>query len=424
MNTGSRDLAFTIAVLAAFAYLARTLFFGGSSADLLAVWLSASQFAQGNLDQIYPPSTDLFTMQPPDGWLTLARGIGHDGPVYPYIYPPLWAALLAPLTAAVDLAAMKSAASTVNLALIIGTVVAAFRASRYRAPMWSYFAISLPLLSLTTPGLLAMHENQPQIMVSFLLVLTLERMRHNSFALAGLALALAASLKIFPAFFVILWIINGQWRAVGAFALFGGALAGASVWIAGWPLHALFLDQLVSISRTVLTTGYSYNLNSVIAYQFFDAQLLYVDAVGHPMASETVSVGWEYLPKNGLWRALNMVALLSAILWAAVRIRGNPGRECTVWVFAFGAMALLGPISWPYYYIPLLAFMPLVTERLGTATGLFILVVTLLPSTLTVPKYLYEISDQTFSPILLSTAGFTILTLVFAWLPGASRRDS
>ncbi len=96
MKTGRRDPALTLAILAVFAYLARTLFFGGSSADLVAVWLSGLEFGQGHFDRIYPRSGGLFTMQPPDGWLELARAVGHDGPVYPYIYPPLWAALLSP----------------------------------------------------------------------------------------------------------------------------------------------------------------------------------------------------------------------------------------------------------------------------------------------------------------------------------------
>jgi len=276
----------------------------------------------------------------------------------------------------------------------------------------------LPLLSLTTPGLLAMHENQPQILVSFLLVLSVERMHHKAFVLAGLALALAASLKIFSALFVIIWIINAQWRALAAFAIFGAALAATSVFIAGWPLHELFLNQLLSISQTVLTTGNSYNLNAVIAHYFFNTELMYVSAIGHPLASETVSVGWEILAKSALWRGLSTVALLAAITWAATRIRRDPGTQPTVWIFAFGAMALLGPIGWPYYYIPLLAFLPVITDRLGAAKGLIILAITLLPSTITVPRFLYLISDQALSPMVLSTAGFTILTIVFALLPG------
>ena len=424
MKTGSRDLALTIAILAVFAYLARTLFLSGSSADLLAVWLSGIEFGRGDLDQIYPRPSELFTMQPPDGWLALARSIGHDGPVYPYIYPPLWAALLSPLTAAADYAALRTTASFINFVLIVGTVAAAYRASRYRAPMWTYFAISLPLLSLTTPGLQAMHENQPQILVSFLLVLSVERMRHKSFAWAGVALALAASLKIFPALFVIIWIINRQWRALAALALFGAALAAASVLIAGWPLHELFLNQLLSISQTVLTTGHSYNLNSVIAHYFFSSELIYVNAVSHPFSSEVVPVGWEILPKNALWRGLSTVALLAAVIWAGARIRRDPGVEPTVWMFAFGAMALLGPISWPYYYIPLLAFLPVIVDRLGSAKGLIILTITLLPATILLPRILYQVSDQMLSPMVLSTAGFTILTLVFALLPGAGRPNN
>ena len=389
MKTGSRDLALTFAILAAFAYLARTLFFGGSSADLLAVWLSGVEFSQGHFDQIYPQVSGLFSMQPPENWLALARSNGHQGPIFPYIYPPLWAALMSPLTAATDFETFSSVARNVNLALIAATVLAAFRAAGFSGPMWSYFAISLPALSLTTPGLLALHENQPQILVSFLLVLTIERMHHKSYRLAGAALALAAALKVFPALFVIIWIINRQWRALTSFAIVGGALAAASIVIAGWPLNVLFIQQLVDISNTVLNTGYSYNLNAVIAHLFYDAELLYVDAVGHPLASARVAVGWDYLPKGLLWRALSTGALLVALIWAGFAILRDRAAQSTIWIFAIGAMALLGPISWPYYYIPLIVFLPVIVDRFGRAKGLIIMLIALLPSTLTVPRLVF-----------------------------------
>ena len=212
--------------------------------------------------------------------------------------------------------------------------------------------------------------------------------------------------------------------ALAAFAFFGAALAAASVLVAGWPLHVLFLNQLLSISQTVLTTGNTYNLNAVIAHYFFNSELLYVSAVGHPLASETISVGWEILPKTALWRGLSTAALLAAIIWAGARIRRDPGIEPTVWMFAFGAMALLGPIGWPYYYIPLLAFLPAIIDRLGSAKGLIILTITLLPSTIALPLILYQVSDQALSPMVLGTAGFTILTIVFALLPGPGRPNS
>ena len=72
----------------------------------------------------------------------------------------------------------------------------------------------------------------------------------------------------------------------------------------------------------------------------------------------------------------------------------------------------------------LLAFLPVIVDRLGSAKGLIILTITLLPATILLPRILYQVSDQMLSPMVLSTAGFTILTLVFALLPGAGRPNN
>ncbi|MDX1739050.1 MAG: glycosyltransferase 87 family protein, partial [Alphaproteobacteria bacterium] len=68
----------------------------------------------------------------------------------------------------------------------------------------TYLGISLGLVAFLVPFGLALRENQPQILVSFLILLAIERERAGWNIAGGAALALAASIKLYPALFALL----------------------------------------------------------------------------------------------------------------------------------------------------------------------------------------------------------------------------
>jgi Glycosyltransferase family 87/WD40-like Beta Propeller Repeat len=61
----------------------------------------------------------------------------------------------------------------------------------------------------------------------------------------GVALAAAASLKIFPAFFLILFLRKRDWRSAAGLIVGGIALAATSVIIFGWDVHRIYLLEVL-----------------------------------------------------------------------------------------------------------------------------------------------------------------------------------
>jgi hypothetical protein len=61
----------------------------------------------------------------------------------------------------------------------------------------------------------------------------------------GAVLAGAASLKIFPAFFLILFLRKRDWRAAAGLVIGGAALAATSVIIFGWDVHRIYLLEVL-----------------------------------------------------------------------------------------------------------------------------------------------------------------------------------
>ncbi len=168
---------------------------------------------------------------------------GYDGSVFPFIYPPLWAHVFGWLTTVTTYSTLSNIARAINPLLMGGMVILAWRSVGSTMSVALYTFIGLAILVSTYVGFIPIYQNQPQILVSFLIVLAIERSRHNAPFAAGMAMALAASIKLYPALFALFWLANGNRKAFGSFIISGLVLAGTSVWLAGWPLHRIFLQR-------------------------------------------------------------------------------------------------------------------------------------------------------------------------------------
>jgi hypothetical protein len=161
----------------------------GGSFDLAAVWRAGAAFGSGDLGNVYPAGEDVFTLLPPQAWLSNAAP-GES--VFPFIYPPLWAVVASWLQPVMAFDEFAAGARIANALLLAATVALGWRATRSGLPLVLYAAIGLAALHLTFVGHLALLENQPQILVSFLIVASIERARAGDGVTAGTALAIAA----------------------------------------------------------------------------------------------------------------------------------------------------------------------------------------------------------------------------------------
>ena len=86
----------------------------------------------------------------------------------------------------------------INAVLLVSTVALAWRATGAKLHFAAFTILGTVMLGSSFVGVLGLMENQPQILVSFLIILALERSRSAAPIAAGLALALAAALKGTP----------------------------------------------------------------------------------------------------------------------------------------------------------------------------------------------------------------------------------
>jgi hypothetical protein len=391
----------------------------GHSPDLMATWLAGHFYGQGATDQVYAGYDGLFTMLPPSEWWSYLVKQGRTEAVYPYVYPPLWAALASHLTPWIGIDGFQVAASLVNPVLLALMVLLAGRACGQAG--WAlvrFVALGLGLMIFTLPGLVALAQNQPQILVSLLIVGAIERDRAGAGPTAGALLALAAAIKLYPAVLALLWLAGRRWRSLTAFVLVGGALGGLSLLLAGWPLHAQFLNDVAAIRQTVLMNHFTYGLDPVIAQLAPVGEVMIVTAP-ESAASPSNPVGWRVLEKPPLWSGLSTLALLALVAFGGWRCRRRV--DVLFWPVFLVALALILPLSWGYHYLPALAFLPVLPIRYGLRCGTALFLALALP--LTVPAYrlIRDLPLTDMAPQIAGTAIMIACGIALALAPRGRR---
>jgi hypothetical protein len=416
---GSRPLQDALVVLLAAAaiFLYGHLFFPErSSADFLALWLAGESLALGRPESVYPAVNGIFAMRPPAEWVERLAGRGYRGEVFPYLYPPIWAWLAEKLGRVTDYRTLVAAVTAVNPALMAATVALARRFAAPAMPLALYMPLALIALLLSVTGMLALHQNQPQILVALLIVLAIERSEHGSERAAGLALALATAIKLYPALFALLLLARGQKRAFLWFLGAGLLLAGLSVAAAGWPLHAEFLKVLAAVSRTATVTIWSNSLESFVAQLLLADQQQFI-AETSLAAPRGEAAGWRVVAKPVALLWLQRGALIAALVGAAWALRIARSREerAALWPAAVIFLAVTGPLAWPYYYIPAVACVPLLVERMNPARG-FALLAAFAAATSSAARQVLEETVSPFAAQSTATAALVLLGLLFVLL--------
>ncbi len=323
-------------------YGAIQLFAGRWSSDLSALYMAALAVAEGLPDAIYDAPTDVYADAPPPRWEALLASIGQEGRVvFPYLYPPLWAHLLAPVTQILGPLAFFQIVFVMHLMMLAAAPALGWGLTRpgaVKTPDW--LLVGLVLLATSAASLNAVIQNQAQITVTFLVLLAFFAYSRRFWIIAGVILGLAAALKLSPAFLGLLFLRDRNWRAIGAMALTGGALLLLSVLLAGLEAHRVWLARLDVLDRMSILSMINYS-PEMLLYQL---QHWLTGAPGKGM-------GYD----SPLWVQLLPKALLLFGLFVIGLRRNLP---MPVALLALSTLvALLGPLSWMHYFLlPMMLF--------------------------------------------------------------------
>jgi len=239
----------------------------------------------------------------------------------------------------------------------------------------------------TTFGFIPLRQGQWQILTSFLILLSLERARADAPHQAGIALAFAASIKLYPLLLLVLWLARrDQWRNIPAFVATIIAISVASVTFAGADLHMQFFDRIAAISGSVRHTMLSYN---------FAVQIEGWAISALPEDSRIkLTTPWVNILSK-----LLLLTSAAAAFWAARRATPDQFYRCIVPIWLV-AMSYFSPLSWSYHFLTAMAFAPLLLQNRAMGTAMAI----------------YARSPDSMIPVCVGTAALLILVTMLIWL--------
>ncbi len=163
-----------------------------------------------------------------------------------YLYPPLLAQLLAPFIGTIGEPNTGALWYMLNIACTIGIVqiMRRYTLPKYHIWLWAFPVLFIPITH-------TLYIGQITIMLTFLFMLTWRDYREGKHVRAGMWLALACWIKVFPAFMVIYFILRRDWRVIRGVAIAGIGLGVFQVVISGLDI----MIESFTVMLTLFTRG-------------------------------------------------------------------------------------------------------------------------------------------------------------------------
>lgn len=412
---------FRISVLIVSGWLSLTLmvFWNSWPPDLSALYFAGHFFAIGNMDGVYAAPEGFFGPDFPQLWKDFAAGLGQDDPsIYPYVYPPIWAVLAAPVTQWVGPFTFFNVILAAQLFMTAAAIFLVRRMCDADVPRVIWVAVSCAALWFSLISTSAFVHNQLQITVTFFILLAFERHAAGRSVQAGLALAVAATIKITPALLVLIFLLDRDWRAIMAFTVLGAVITGLSFALAGIALHMVFLERLGEISRVVALMKVNYNLEAFLVQGWSLVSGVRIDA------AEMIR---DQPYPEPLWVTIVVwLAVVAGFALVIARSRHLEARLRRV-VRLFGLLlvaTLCAPLAWTHHYLPVLLLLPslyLLYPPLRASAVIFAVVAL---TNMQVFMVLTRLSDVVHWQIMVGTGTMMALLGVILAAPVLSRRIS
>lgn len=165
--------------------------------------------------------------------------------VLPYLYPPYFAIVVAPLSM-LDYGAAYALWLIVNCVLLVSTL---FALERY-AGLGGRTAALVRLAGICSlPVVMTLALGQVSIVILALLASALLAARARRHELAGAALALALIKPPYVVPFLIIFIVQRRWRTIAAFGATGVGLLLLPIPVLGLSINRVYADLLIAVNQ-------------------------------------------------------------------------------------------------------------------------------------------------------------------------------
>ena len=393
-----------LAVFVAYVALLFTDNFAGRwGEDLAALYIAGWLIDQGQDGLVYAHAAGFFGGTPPQ-WERLAQDLGAGKYAsFPYLYPPIWAELSAPLTRYLSPMPLFILFGLLHAALAGACLVLAERIARPAAMGRTLFLLlGVAALLATVPLQIAAILNQPTLITSALTLLAFERMLARKPHAAGAALAVAAAIKLTPAAFALIFLYRRDWRALIAFAGVGAVLGLACLALSP-ALSLEFLRLLPQVSEHSTITRVNASLVPALYAVLSSLGMLPAyapEVIARLLGPEVGRVIPEWMPLLAKLCALMTLALGANALRPASDALKTRGAILILSL----VLPLFGPLGWLHYYLIPLLFFPLLAPAFSKPMGAALWLIAIALNSPQIPALIAPISELVDHYVIYITA--------------------
>jgi len=408
----SRDLSISLIIAAIWGWQLLVQYWNHSPPDMAALYFAGYFFDIGRFDLIYDAQANIFMGGTTESWKAAFGEIGYGGKtVYPFVYPPIWAAILS-IPAQLDPIVFFRLSYILQLPLIPVSIFFAWRIMGKIVPLAILMLMMLLLLRLSVFGLFTFSNNQPAILITFLLLLWLDQSKRGNHKVALAAIIIASAIKIYPAALMLVYLLNKQYRLLGWYIAIIAAIVALSFILAGPELHWIFIETIQRISSLVFVTSPVFGVETLLAQIQYMTNL---DAIEGLILEPP-----QYQEAEPLWiTILTSVIFVSAIIFLVRKFQsaGHEWRTIAFPIALFVLVPLCGPLGWIYHYLPVVFLAPAIAIFWGKWTAYVVPLLIFISVNVSLQRLLEGIAENVNFWQATGTVTMILLFLTFALAP-------
>ena len=193
------------------------------------------------------------------------------------------------------------------------------------------------LLLASDPLKQSLIQGQPNLLMGFLIVAAWRADRRGKSWMSGACLAIAAAIKLYPAYLFLYPLARRDWKAIAGGAIAGTAITAVTAGVFGVTAYRDYVQTVLPDLRNVTN---NWGNSSLLAF--------WERLLGDPVKTVRPAVTSPLALKACVW--MSWLAVTTFAGWRSLRAKSRSDKDAAFGIVVL-AMLLMSPTAWHHYFV-------------------------------------------------------------------------